>query len=120
MLHQVLSLVSQSCLFLSLLFSPTLSLLISFRLALITLIRSVLFVQSSNKTIQTDVLFGLGTEVGYWIRFEDCTSMESMFKYMTDGILMPEYLTNNDLQRYSTLMLDEAHEQTIHNHVLIG
>ena len=75
--------------------------------------------EAHEQTIHTDVLFGLGTEAGYWICFEDCTSKESMFKYMTDGILMPKYLTNNDFQRYSALMLDEAHEQSIHNHVLI-
>mmetsp|Transcript_12057 Transcript_12057/g.28301 ORF Transcript_12057/g.28301 Transcript_12057/m.28301 type:complete len:1283 (-) Transcript_12057:45-3893(-) len=62
----------------------------------------------------------LGEEVGYTIRFEDCTSQSTKIKYMTDGMLMREYLADNDLRRYSALMLDEAHERTIHTDVLFG
>ena len=39
---------------------------------------------------------------------------------MTDGMLMKEYLADNDLRRYAALMLDEAHERTIHTGVLFG
>lgn len=39
----------------------------------------------------------LGQEVGYTIRFEDCTSQDTVLKYMTDGMLMREYLADNDL-----------------------
>jgi ATP-dependent RNA helicase DHX8/PRP22 len=62
----------------------------------------------------------LGQEVGYSIRFDDMTSPETIIKYMTDGMLMREYLADNDLNRYSALMLDEAHERTIHTDVLFG
>ena len=62
----------------------------------------------------------LGEEVGYTIRFEDVTSKETLIKYMTDGMLLREYLADNDLKRYSALMLDEAHERTIHTDVLFG
>jgi len=62
----------------------------------------------------------LGEEVGYNIRFDDCTSQATIIKYMTDGMLMREYLNDNDLKRYSVLMLDEAHERTIHTDVLFG
>ncbi|KAL9181096.1 hypothetical protein ACHAXT_009901 [Thalassiosira profunda] len=62
----------------------------------------------------------LGEEVGYTIRFEDVTSKETIIKYMTDGMLMREYLADNDLKRYGALMLDEAHERTIHTDVLFG
>ena len=34
----------------------------------------------------------LGQEVGYTIRFEDCTGPSTVIKYMTDGMLMREYL----------------------------
>lgn len=62
----------------------------------------------------------LGDEVGYSIRFEDMTSPETQIKYMTDGMLMREYLADNDLNRYTALILDEAHERTIHTDVLFG
>ncbi len=62
----------------------------------------------------------LGEEVGYTIRFEDHTSPRTIIKYMTDGMLMREYLLDNKLSKYSTLILDEAHERTIHTDVLFG
>ncbi|KAG4075273.1 hypothetical protein HA402_003064 [Bradysia odoriphaga] len=62
----------------------------------------------------------LGQEVGYTIRFEDCTSPETVIKYMTDGMLLRECLMDFDLKSYSVIMLDEAHERTIHTDVLFG
>ena len=62
----------------------------------------------------------LGQEVGYSIRFEDCTSPETVIKYMTDGMLLRECLVDTELTRYSMIMLDEAHERTIHTDVLFG
>jgi len=62
----------------------------------------------------------LGQEVGYTIRFEDCTSPETVIKYMTDGMLLRECLVDTELTRYSLIMLDEAHERTIHTDVLFG
>ncbi|XP_014085712.2 ATP-dependent RNA helicase DHX8 [Bactrocera oleae] len=62
----------------------------------------------------------LGQEVGYTIRFEDCTSPETVIKYMTDGMLLRECLMESDLKSYSVIMLDEAHERTIHTDVLFG
>lgn len=62
----------------------------------------------------------LGQEVGYTIRFEDCTGPETNIKYMTDGMLLRECLIDLDLKMYSVIMLDEAHERTIHTDVLFG
>jgi len=62
----------------------------------------------------------LGQEVGYTIRFEDCTSPETIVKYMTDGMLLRECLMEAELKSYSVIMLDEAHERTIHTDVLFG
>lgn len=62
----------------------------------------------------------LGQEIGYTIRFEDCTSPETKIKYMTDGMLLRECLIDSDLNQYSIIMLDEAHERTIHTDVLFG
>ena len=62
----------------------------------------------------------LGQEVGYTIRFEDCTTNETVIKYMTDGMLLRECLIDPDLKGYSVIMLDEAHERTINTDVLFG
>eukprot|EP00741_Cyanophora_paradoxa_P023533 tig00021589_g22735.t1 len=62
----------------------------------------------------------LGQEVGYAIRFEDCTSPETVIKYMTDGMLLRECLLDSTLHQYSLIMLDEAHERTIHTDIMFG
>ena len=62
----------------------------------------------------------LGNEVGYSIRFEDCTSDKTKVKYMTDGMLLREFLSEPDLGSYSCMMIDEAHERTLHTDVLFG
>ena len=62
----------------------------------------------------------LGEEVGYAIRFEDCTSQDTVIKYMTDGMLLREALLDDALSQYCVIMLDEAHERTIHTDVLFG
>ena len=62
----------------------------------------------------------LGEEVGYAIRFDDCTSKDTLIKYMTDGMLLREVLLKETLQDYSVIILDEAHERTIHTDVLFG
>ncbi|GFH17514.1 uncharacterized protein HaLaN_14169, partial [Haematococcus lacustris] len=62
----------------------------------------------------------LGNEVGYSIRFEDCTSDKTIIKYMTDGMLLREFLGEPDLASYSVMMIDEAHERTLHTDILFG
>lgn len=62
----------------------------------------------------------LGEEVGYSIRFEDMTSSKTILKYMTDGMLLREAMNDHDLKRYSTIILDEAHERTMATDVLMG
>ena len=62
----------------------------------------------------------LGNEVGYAIRFEDCTSERTVLKYMTDGMLLREFLGEPDLASYSAIILDEAHERTLHTDILFG
>lgn len=62
----------------------------------------------------------LGGEVGYSIRFEDCTSEHTVIKYMTDGMLLRESLNGGDLERYSVIIMDEAHERSLNTDVLFG
>ena len=95
---------------------------------------------SSFQTLRTLSCFSivsLGKEVGYTIRFEDMTDPGTTFlKYMTDGMLLREVRFHvlasnlcclllqkamNDplLQRYSTIILDEAHERTLATDILM-
>ncbi|KAG0203719.1 hypothetical protein BGX33_008943 [Mortierella sp. NVP41] len=64
----------------------------------------------------------LGMEVGYTIRFEDCTDPggKTRIKYMTDGMLFREALMDPLLSQYSVIMLDEAHERTLYTDILMG
>ena len=62
----------------------------------------------------------VGNEVGYAIRFEDATSDKTVLKYMTDGMLLRELLTEPDLGAYSALMIDEAHERTVATDIACG
>jgi ATP-dependent RNA helicase DHX8/PRP22 len=75
---------------------------------------------SVAKRVAEEMGCRLGEEVGYSIRFEDMTSAETQIKYMTDGMLLREALTEPDLNNYSVVMIDEAHERTISTDVLFG
>uniref|UniRef100_M1B766 RNA helicase n=1 Tax=Solanum tuberosum TaxID=4113 RepID=M1B766_SOLTU len=55
----------------------------------------------------------IGEEVGYAIRFEDRTSEKTRIKYLTDGVLLRESLFNPELNQYSVIILDEAHERSL-------
>ncbi|KFQ30629.1 Putative ATP-dependent RNA helicase DHX33, partial [Merops nubicus] len=69
---------------------------------------------SSEKTTE------LGRLVGYTVRFEDLSSEETRIKFLTDGMLLREAIGDPLLRRYSVVILDEAHERTIHTEVLLG
>ncbi|SPN97699.1 probable pre-mRNA splicing protein PRP2 [Cephalotrichum gorgonifer] len=62
----------------------------------------------------------VGREVGYSVRFEDATSDKTVIKYMTDGMLLREFMTEPDLAGYSVIMIDEAHERTVHSDILLA
>ena len=61
-----------------------------------------------------------GAEVGYVIRFDDNTSARTKLKYVTDGVLVREVMTDPMLRRYAAVILDEAHERSVHTDVLFG
>lgn len=54
------------------------------------------------------------------MRFEDMTSERTKIKYMTDGMLLREMLVDPLLQKYSVIMVDEAHERSISTDLLLG
>ncbi|KAF1975869.1 P-loop containing nucleoside triphosphate hydrolase protein [Bimuria novae-zelandiae CBS 107.79] len=75
---------------------------------------------SVAKRVSEEMEVKLGGLVGYAIRFEDCTSKETRIKYMTDGVLLRESLNETDLDRYSCIIMDEAHERALNTDVLMG
>lgn len=75
---------------------------------------------SVAKRVAEEVGCRLGQEVGYTIRFEDCTSPDTRIKYMTDGMLQREALVDPNMSQYSVIMMDEAHERSIPTDVLFG
>ncbi|MFN4162884.1 MAG: DEAD/DEAH box helicase, partial [Stenotrophomonas sp.] len=75
---------------------------------------------SVAKRVSEEVDCKLGEEVGYAIRFEDCTSDKTLIKYMTDGVLLRESLRDPDLEQYAAIVMDEAHERSLHTDVLFG
>ena len=62
----------------------------------------------------------LGKTVGFAVRFQDKTTKDTRIKYMTDGLLLRELLTDPLLTRYSVIILDEAHERTLRTDILMG
>uniref|UniRef100_A0A915NZG7 RNA helicase n=1 Tax=Meloidogyne floridensis TaxID=298350 RepID=A0A915NZG7_9BILA len=75
---------------------------------------------SVAKRVAEEMGVELGQECGYAIRFEDCTSDKTIIKYMTDGILLRECLGDPDLDSYSAIIMDEAHERSLNTDVLFG
>lgn len=75
---------------------------------------------SVAKRVSEEMEVDLGAEVGYAIRFEDCTSAKTVIKYMTDGVLLRESLVDPDLDKYSCIIMDEAHERALNTDVLMG
>jgi len=75
---------------------------------------------SVAKRVADEMDVELGKEVGYSIRFEDKTSSNTILKYMTDGMLLREAMHDHLLERYSCIILDEAHERTLATDILMG
>ncbi|KAI5967139.1 PRP22 [Candida margitis] len=75
---------------------------------------------SVAKRVSEEVGCDLGDEVGYNVRFDDKTTPKTKIKYMTDGMLEREALTDPEMSKYAVIMLDEAHERTISTDVLFA
>ena len=62
----------------------------------------------------------LGADVAYQVRFDDRTTAATYVKFMTDGIMLAEIHGDPLLQRYDTIVLDEAHERSLTIDFLLG
>lgn len=58
--------------------------------------------------------------VSYLIRFEGNTTDQTKIKFMTDGVLLKEIESDFLLNKYSVIILDEAHERSVYTDILVG
>ena len=75
---------------------------------------------SVAQRVSEEMDVSLGQEVGYSIRFEDCSGPKTLLKYMTDGMLLREAMSDPMLDNYQVILLDEAHERTLATDILMG
>ncbi len=76
--------------------------------------------RSVSERIASELEVPLGQAVGYQVRFSDRVSGGTYIKLMTDGILLAEIENDPRLERYDTLIIDEAHERTLNIDLLLG
>lgn len=76
------------------------------------------------KTAAARIAEELGEEpgriVGFQVRHSDQTSDATRIKIMTDGILLAELQHDRSLERYDTLIIDEAHERSLNIDFILG
>nr|BAS01471.1 putative ATP-dependent RNA helicase CDC28 [Lotharella vacuolata] len=73
-----------------------------------------------SRRVSHEMNVNLGIEVGYSIRFEEQISYKTKIKFMTDGILLREVVSEPTLAYYSVIMLDEAHERSVYTDILFS
>ena len=62
----------------------------------------------------------VGNIVGYQHRFARRVSESTRVKFMTDGVLLAETRSDPLLRAYDTIIVDEAHERSLHVDFLLG
>ena len=67
---------------------------------------------------ETRTIFG--REIGYKVRFSDNTSDDTIIKFMTDGMLLSETISDRLLLQYDSIIIDEAHERSLNIDFILG
>ena len=62
----------------------------------------------------------IGDLVGYAVRFDEKHSPNTRIKYLTDGMIVRELMSDSTLSKYSVIIVDEAHERTLRTDLLIA
>ncbi|WP_252179173.1 ATP-dependent RNA helicase HrpA [Endozoicomonas sp. 4G] len=76
--------------------------------------------RSVASRIAQELKVPMGEQVGYQVRFTDHGNENTLVKLMTDGILLAEIQNDRFLNRYDTLIIDEAHERSLNIDFLLG
>ncbi|MEI8205941.1 MAG: ATP-dependent helicase HrpB, partial [Kiritimatiellales bacterium] len=61
-----------------------------------------------------------GGEVGYQIRFENCISNKTRIRYVTEGILLRQILSDPELRGVSAVIFDEFHERHLYGDITLA
>jgi len=62
----------------------------------------------------------LGGEVGYQVRMENHVSEKTQIRYVTEGILLRQFLSDPELRGISTIIFDEFHERHIYGDITLA
>ncbi|CAH1994905.1 unnamed protein product [Acanthoscelides obtectus] len=81
--------------------------------------RRVAAISLANRVADETGTLVQGDMVGYAVRFDACKNKPKI-KYMTEGILLRELMSDPLLKSYSAIMLDEVHERTVYTDILMG
>ena len=76
--------------------------------------------RSVSSRIAEELKVPVGEQVGYQVRFTDHGNENTLVKLMTDGILLAEVQNDRFLNRYDTIIIDEAHERSLNIDFLLG
>ncbi len=76
--------------------------------------------RSVAERIASEMNSELGQAVGFRVRFADKLNDNTYIKLMTDGILLAEIAHDPFLNRYDTIIIDEAHERSLNIDFLLG
>ncbi|WP_228704571.1 DUF3418 domain-containing protein [Acinetobacter piscicola] len=76
--------------------------------------------RSVSQRIAEEVGEKLGESIGFKIRFNEQGSNDSIVRLMTDGILLAELSNDRYLNKYDTIIIDEAHERSLNIDFIMG
>lgn len=78
-------------------------------------------VKQLAKRVALELGVTVGQYVGYSVRFDECfTFGTTKIKFMTDGMLVQEFMVDPLLAQYSVVVVDDCHERTVYTDVLLG
>ena len=72
------------------------------------------------RRVANETFTAYGKSVGCKVRFADDTSNETVIKFMTDGILLAETMSDKLLFQYDAIIIDEAHERSLNIDFTLG
>ena len=76
--------------------------------------------RSVSQRIAEEVGEKLGESISFKVRFNEQGSQDSIVRLMTDGILLAELSNDRFLNKYDTIIIDEAHERSLNIDFIMG